>query len=104
MIAFASYGSAGRNIYDPLTAIHISPHRNISLFALDRGDRIAVGLLLTKPEFEELVAKLFADHYFDLPVLDSITCGHVGACKDFLHNVRAHEVTRYNILYVFKLT
>lgn len=107
VITFASYGSAGCNIYDPMTRIHISPRQNISLFALDHGDGIAVGLLLTKPEFEELVAKLFVGHYFDLPVLDSvfdITCGHVGACKDFLNIVRAHEVTRCRILYIFNLT
>jgi hypothetical protein len=107
VITFASYGSAGCNIYDPMTRIHISPRQNISLFALDHGDGIAVGLLLTKLEFEELVAKLFVGHYFDLPVLDSvfdITCGHVGACKDFLNIVRAHEVTRCHILYVFNLT
>lgn len=106
VITFASYGSAGRNIYDPMFRILISPRQNISLFALDHGDGIAVGLLLTKPEFEELVSKLFVDHYFDPPVLDSvfdITCGHVGACKDFLHIVCAHEVTRHHILYV-KLT
>jgi len=98
VITFASYGSAGRNINDPLTPHHISPRQNISLVALDHGDRIAAGLLLTKPEFEDLVAKLFVDHYFDVPFLDSIfniTHHHVSACKDFLHIICAHEVTQH---------
>lgn len=53
VITFAGYGSAGLNIYD---SIHISPPQNISHFALDHGDGIAVGLLT---ESEGLVAKLF---------------------------------------------
>jgi hypothetical protein len=96
VITFASYGSAGRNINDPLTPIHISPRQNISLIAHDHGDQIAVGLLLTKPEFEEFVTKLFVDNYFDVLFLDivfNITRGHVGACEDFLRAVRAHKVT-----------
>ena len=98
VITFVSYGSAGRNINDPLTPHHISPCQNISLNALDRGDRIAVGLLLTKAEFEDFVAKLFVDHHFDALFLDGvfdITCGHVGACEDFLRIIRAHEVTQH---------
>jgi hypothetical protein len=98
VITFASYGSAGRNISDLLTPIHISPRQNISLVAHDYGDQIAVGLLLTKPEFDHFVNKLFVDHYFDVLFLDSvfdITRGHVGACEDFLRIVCAHEVTRY---------
>ena len=87
VITFASYGSAGRNINDPLTTHHISARQNISFNALDHGDQIAVGLLLTKVEFDDLVAKLFNDHCFDVPFLVSvfnITRGHVGACEDFL--------------------
>jgi len=97
VITFASYGSAGRNINDSLTPIHISPCQNISLIAHDHGDQIAVGLLLTKPEFDHFVNKLFVDHYFDVLFLDSvfdITRGHVGACQDFLRIVCAHESYR----------
>ena len=49
--------------------------------------KIAVGLLLTKAKFDDLVVKLFNGHYFDVPFLDSvcnITRGHVGACEHFL--------------------
>ena len=53
VITFASYGSAGRNINDPLTPHHISARQNISLNALDHGDQIAVGLL-AKAEFDDL--------------------------------------------------
>jgi hypothetical protein len=54
-----SYGSAGHNIYDPMTPFHISPRQNIGLVPIDHGDQIAVGLLLTKAEFDEIVLKLF---------------------------------------------
>ena len=97
VITLASYGSAGRNIYDPMTPFHISPQQSISLVAVDHGDRITVGLLLTKAEFDEVVPKLFQNHQFDVSFLDSvfdITRGHVGACEDFLRVVCAHEVSR----------
>ena len=98
MITFASYGRAGRNINDPLTPHHISARQNISFNALDHGDQIAVGLLLTKVEFDDKVVKVFNGHYSDVPFLDSvfnITRGHVGACEDFLRIICTHEVTRH---------
>jgi hypothetical protein len=55
VITFASYGSAGLNINNPLTPFHISPCQNISLVAIDHGNQIAVGLLLMKAEFGDLV-------------------------------------------------
>ena len=97
VITLASYGSAGHNIYDPMTPFHISPQQNIGLVAADHGDQIAVGLLLTKAEFDEVVPKLFQNHQFDVSFLDSvfdITGGHVGACEDFLRVVCAHAVSR----------
>ncbi|KIM77705.1 hypothetical protein PILCRDRAFT_11794 [Piloderma croceum F 1598] len=97
VITLASYGSAGHNIYDPMTPLHISQQQRISLVAADHGDQIAVGLLLTKAEFDEVVPKLFQNHQFDVSFLDSvfdITGGHVGACEDFLRVVCAHASYR----------
>ena len=97
VITLASYGSAGQNIYDPITPFHISPRQNIGLIPVDRGDQIAVGLLLTKTEFDEVVPILFKKHQFDVSFLDSvfdITRGHVGACEDFLRVVLSHPVSR----------
>ncbi|KIM75050.1 hypothetical protein PILCRDRAFT_13870 [Piloderma croceum F 1598] len=97
VITLASYGSAGHNIYDPMTPFHITPQQGIGLIATDNGDQIAVGLLLTKAEFDEVVPKLLPDHRFDDSFLDSvfdITRGHVGACESFLHVVSAHASYR----------
>jgi GTPase SAR1 family protein len=99
VITLASYGSAGHNIYDPMTPFHITPPQGIGLIATDHGDQIAVGLLLTKAEFDEVVPKLFPDHRFDDSFLDSvfdITRGHVGACESFLRVVSAHAVIRFS--------
>lgn len=107
VITFASYGSVGHNIGDPSTPILISSHQNISLIAVDHGDGTPIGLLLTRREFDELLTKVFVDHYFDTSFLDgvyNITNGHVGACEDFLRVVRADEVIRYPYTQVFKLT
>jgi hypothetical protein len=57
----------------------------------------AVGLLLTKAEFDEVVPKLFQNHQFDVSFLDNvynITRGYVGACEDFLRVACAHAVIR----------
>jgi energy-coupling factor transporter ATP-binding protein EcfA2 len=97
VITLASYGSTGHNIYYPITPFHISPQQDIGLIAADHGDQIAVGLLLTKAEFDEVVPKLFPNHRFDDSFLDSvfdITRGHVGACESFLRVVSAHAVSR----------
>ena len=97
IITLASYGSAGHNIYDPMTPFHISPRQNIGLVPVDHGDEIAVGLLLTKAEFDAVVPKLFPNHQFDASFLDSvfdITRGHVGACESFLRVVSAHAVSQ----------
>jgi len=66
-----------------MTAFHISPQQGIGLIA---ADQIAVGLLPTKAEFDEVVPKLFPNHRFDDSFLDSvfdITRGHVGAFVSF---------------------
>ena len=87
VITLASYGSAGHNIYHPMTPFHISPQQSIGLIATDHGDQIAVGLLLTKAEFDEVVPISFLDSLFD------ITREHVGACESFLRVVSAHAVS-----------
>jgi hypothetical protein len=97
VITLASYGSAGHNILDPMTPFHITPPENIGLTATDHGDQIAVGLLLTKAEFDVVVLKLFPEHQFDASFLDSvfdITHGRVGACESFLRVVSAHAVSQ----------
>jgi hypothetical protein len=97
VITLASYGSAGHNIYDPMTPFHISPQQSISLVAADHGDQIAVGLLLTKAEFDEVISMLFQNHQFNVSFLVSvfdITRGHVGACEGFLRVFCAHAVSR----------
>jgi hypothetical protein len=45
VITLARYGSAGPNIYDPMTPFHISLQQGIGLIVTDYGDQIAVGLL-----------------------------------------------------------
>ena len=65
----SSYEGAGHNIYDPMTPFHISPQQNIGLVPVDHGDQIAVGLFLTKAEFDEVVPKLFQNHQFDVRIL-----------------------------------
>ena len=97
VITLASYGSAGHNIYDPRTPFHISPQQSIGLIATDHGDQIAVGLLVTKAEFDEVIPMLFQNHQFDVSFLVSvfdITRGHVGACEGFLPVVCAHAASR----------
>jgi energy-coupling factor transporter ATP-binding protein EcfA2 len=99
VVTLSSYGSAGHNIYDPMTPFYISPRQNIGLLPVDHGDQITVGLLLTKAEFDEVVLTLFQKHQFDISLLDSVfdvTRGHVGACEDFLRAVLAHPVSRFS--------
>jgi len=96
IITLASYGSAGHNIYYLMTPFHISPQQGISLITTDHGNQIAVRLLLTKAQFDEVVLKLSPDHQFDDSFLDSIfdiTHGHVDACESFLCVVSAHAVS-----------
>ena len=97
VITLARYGSAGLNIYDPMTPFHISPRQNIGLVPVDHGDQIAVGLLLAKAEFDEVIPMLFKEHQFDVSFLDSVfdvTRGHVGASEDFLRVVISHPSYR----------
>ena len=97
IITFASYGSTG---VDTSRMTPHSPYRNqiVGLHPTDYGDGIAVGLLLTKAEFLDFVTKKFSGHRFDKAFLDSIydlTAGHVGACKDVLNIIQAHDVSPY---------
>jgi hypothetical protein len=92
VITFASYGS------DPsVTTLH-SPYLDqvVGLHAIDHGDRIKAGLLLTEVEFREFVRKRFTNHCFDDQFLDGIydlTDGHVGACEDVLDAIQGHDVS-----------
>jgi hypothetical protein len=98
LITFASYGSSGRG--DVFGIIPYSPFQTqaVGLRAIDYGDQIEVGLLLTKPEFYDFVEKRFSGNRFDKDFLDSIydlTAGHVGACEDVLKVIRANDVSPY---------
>jgi hypothetical protein len=95
LITFASYGSSGGS--DSLMTPH-TPHQAqvVGLHAIDQGDGITVGLLLAQEEFHDFVKKRFGQNSFSPEFLESIyelTTGHVGACKDALEVIQAHDVT-----------
>ena len=95
IITLASYGSTGS---DPAAMVLFSPPRMqvVGLDALDHGDGIKVGLLLSKGEFADFVEKKFHGHCFDEQFLDGIhqlTAGHVGACQDILATIQMHTVS-----------
>jgi hypothetical protein len=95
LITFASYGSTGAD------ASFMIPHypyqtQVVGLRAVDYGDGVAVGLLLTEREFHDFISKKFSGHRFDDAFLEAIydlTTGHVGACKDLLEAIQAHDVS-----------
>lgn len=75
-----------------------TPHQAqvVGLHAIDQGDGITVGLLLTQEEFDDFVEKRFGRNRFSPEFLESIyelTTGHVGACEDVLEVIQAHDVT-----------
>ncbi|KAF8237952.1 hypothetical protein L208DRAFT_433834 [Tricholoma matsutake] len=95
LITFASYGSSGGS--DSLMIPH-TPHQAqvVGLHAIDPGDGISVGLLLTQEEFYDFVEKRFGRNRFSPEFLESIyelTTGHVGACEDVLEVIQVHDVT-----------
>ena len=95
LITFASYTSGG--VSDSIAIPH-APHQDqvVDLHAIDQGDGITVGLLLTQEEFHDFVKKRFGQNCFSPEFLESIyelTTGHVGACEDVLEVIQAHDVT-----------
>lgn len=96
LITFASYGSSGGS-----DALAMTPHsplltQVVGLRAINHGDGIEVGLLLTKHEFDDFVEKRFPGNIFDQDFLDCIydlTTGHVGACEDVLEVIQANDVS-----------
>ena len=95
IITLVSYGGSGT---DSSVPIPFSPFQRqvVGLRAIDHGDGIEAGLLLTQDEFQDFVEKRFDSHRFDEHFLDSIyrlTTGHVGACEDLLGTVRSERVS-----------
>jgi len=89
VITFASYGS-GLAAFGPSPSI--SAECTVSLRPVPGR---SVGLLLTRPEFDDLFVT-FVGHRFDLSLVDSVfdlTNGHVGACVDIVNLISNHEVS-----------
>jgi len=96
VITLASYGSSGSDSSFP-TPFSPFQRQVVGLRAIDHGDGIASGLLLTQDEFRDFVEKMFAGHRFHEQFLASIyhlTTGHVGACEDMLGAVELERVSR----------
>lgn len=94
LITFASYGSTGADTL--MTPHHPYETQVVGLRAVDYGDGVAVGLLLTEREFRDFISKKFSSHRFDgafLKAIYNLTTGHVGACKDLLEAIQAHDVS-----------
>jgi len=112
IISFASYGSPtsqigstvlGSSRSDPDADIRSTPFavsnvQRVTLRPIHHHDGLgAVGLLFTRTEFNDLIAKRFpqSDYHFDLSLLNSVfdlTGGHVGAIIDLMSIVIAHDV------------
>jgi hypothetical protein len=96
LITFASYGSTGAET-SLMTPHHPYETQVVGLHAVDYGDGIAVGLLLTDHQFCDFISKRFSSHRFDdafLKAIYDLTTGHVGACKDLLKAIQAHDVSQ----------
>ncbi|KIM47491.1 hypothetical protein M413DRAFT_22148 [Hebeloma cylindrosporum] len=98
IITFSSYDLSTVTQDDVLPIF--SPHVNqvVGLHKSDHGyDGVEVGLLLTKPEFDEFIEKRFIGHYFDdqfLLGIYELTGGHVGACEDLLDVIQTNDSYR----------
>ena len=107
VVTFASHGSSGYTGADSLTPMFIAPEQHVGLTPVDCGDRILVGLLFTKEEFEDLAQVKFGDDRFCPSFLDCVfdmTQGHVGACMDIMRMIKTHRVDNTFICFVLTRT
>jgi hypothetical protein len=102
-IAFTSYGSPTTRSGLPSTPVEFNDTQRVTLRAVDHNDGIQpVGLLFSRPEFDDLVSRfyprpefLFDDTFFQN--VFAMTDGHVGAIRSFVDIVLAHEVGLFYI-------
>ena len=94
IIIFTSYGSPTR-INARGTPMQIGERQMVTLVPIDHHDDLgAVGLYLTRPEFEELVN--LKKYSFDPACLDfifKILSGHVGAIEDVIRVISCDDVS-----------
>ena len=94
IIIFTSYGSPTR-INGLRTSMQIRDQQMVTLVPIDHHDGLgAVGLYLTRPEFEDLVN--LRKYSFDLACLDfifRISSGHVGAINDVIQVISCDDVS-----------
>jgi len=96
-ITLASYGSASR-IRIAGIPFKLANAQRVTLAAIDPLDGIPpVGLLFTRGEVDDFISVFISkpENYFHPSFFDAlfkITKGHVGAIKDFVQTIMAHDV------------
>ena len=86
--AFVSHSSSGYTGANSIMPIWIGMEQCVGLARLDCGDRILVGLLFTREEFNAFIQLRFRNRHFSDSFLNCVfdmMSGHVGACESLMN-------------------
>ena len=114
-ILFSSYGSPNSLVDIRGTLIYLDDSQRVTLRPVDHQDDLsAVGLLLSRDEFNDLIEIEYPyqeypnlAHHFHQSFFDNVfavTNGHVGAVRDFISIITAHSVGRCGVNRTDELT